>query len=202
MKMNAYQSSIGFLALVVTVPAWSASGPPAAPSPVPAPPVIQSLVKPAIWTRVHDDREVRAYSNLDGDQYTFYAVMIADASLARTKEVLTDYRLYAKMVPYIQKADFDPATNNLKLMGGVWHWYLASMIHFSEKSDRWVHFDVVQGHFRGLSGDIFFEKMPDKGTAVMIRGSQVGKTWPPKLILERGAEIVFAKRMRSYLESK
>jgi hypothetical protein len=167
-------------------------------------PSIESLVKPEVWKRVHEDRDVRSYSSLDGNHYSFYAVMIADAPLKRTHEILTDYRLYAKMIPYIQQADFDPATQNLRLHGGIWKFYLTSTIHFTTKSATLVHFDVIQGHFQGLSGDIRFEKMPDRGTAVLLKGEQNGTHWPPKLILERGAEIVFeftAKRMRSYVES-
>jgi hypothetical protein len=93
----------------------------------------------------------------------------------------------------------------LELKGGIWKWKLSSILRFEEKGDRWIHFQIVGGHFTGMTGDIFFE--PQTGTPdtlVYMRGNQFGSHWPPAFILEQGAQIVFeftAKRMRSYLES-
>ena len=76
-------------------------------------------------------------------------------------------------------------------------------MRFEERGDRWIHYEIVGGHFTGLSGDIFFESWGEKGTAVYFGGEQQGAEFPPKFVIERGAEIVFgftAKRMRSYIE--
>ena len=110
------------------------------------------------------------------------------------------------MVPYIDKSNYNPQTRNLDLEGGIFHFRLASQLHFEERSDRWIHYTVVAGHFRGLSGDLFFEPLEiatGSGTLVYMRGEQTGKSFPPAFVVERGAEIVFgftAKRMRSYIE--
>jgi hypothetical protein len=99
-------------------------------------------------------------------------------------------------------------THLLTLKGGIWKWKLHSILRFEEKSDRWIHYQIVGGHFTGMTGDIFFEPVSgaqsSTGTLVYMRGSQQGTQWPPAFILEQGAQIVFeftAKRMRSYLES-
>jgi hypothetical protein len=180
------------------------------------PPAIQSLLKPEIFQRVLKDREITAYANLksipdsQSKEYSFYAVMQTRAGMARTRQVLTDYQLYSKLIPYVDEATYQPSSHLLTLQGGIWKWKLHSILRFEEKSDRWIHYQIVGGHFTGMTGDIFFE--PDAGTSsgsaggtlVYMRGSQQGSHWPPTFILEQGAKIVFeftAKRMRSYLES-
>ena len=92
----------------------------------------------------------------------------------------------------------------LDIEGGVWKFRLRSWVRFEERADRWIHYLIVGGHFTGLEGDIYFESAGEKGTLVYFHGDQQGKHWPPKLVIERGAEIVFgftAGRMRKYLES-
>jgi len=109
-------------------------------------------------------------------RYTFYAAMLTRAGLAKTRRILTDYRLYSKMVPYVDKAEFDEKTRILRIEGGIWAFRL----------------------------DIFFESQGEKGTVVYFGGEQLGRRWPPAFVIERGAEIVFgftAKKMRSYIES-
>ncbi|MFL5813198.1 MAG: hypothetical protein ACJ763_06445 [Bdellovibrionia bacterium] len=185
------------------------------------PPTIQSLLKPEVYQRVLKDRGIATYANLkavkdpdhQGDkEYSFYAVMQTRAGITRTRQVLTDYQLYSKLIPYVDEASYQPSTHLLTLQGGIWKWKLRSILRFEEKSDRWIHFQIVGGHFTGMTGDIFFEPGASSqsgasgipGTLVFMRGNQQGSHWPPTFILEQGAQIVFeftAKRMRSYLES-
>jgi hypothetical protein len=157
-----------------------------------------------------NDRDVAAHASLEDipaspqRRYSFYAAMGVHASLERVRAVLTDYRLYAKMISYIDKAEYSPITQVLRLEGGIWKFRLRSDVRFDEKSDRWIHYHIVGGHFRGLSGDMFFEPAGEKGTLVYFNGELRGSDWPPAFVIERGAEIVFgftAKRMRSYIET-
>ena len=156
------------------------------------------------------EREVDAEASLedlDGGvkKYSFHNAVLIHANVKQTHEVLTDYRVYAKIIPYIDEADFSPQTHVLSLRGGIWNFRLSSKIRFDDKSDRWVHFEFVGGHFYGMQGDIFFEDEGEKGTLVFMQGVKIsGLPWPPKFVIERGAEIVFgfaAKRMRSYVEN-
>jgi hypothetical protein len=198
--------------------------PSALPSPSPqAPPSIESLLKPEIYKRVVKERDIFTSADLkkideptktdaadvkELKDYSFYAVMVTRAGLTRTRQVLTDYGLYSKLIPYVDEAHYDPATHLLELKGGIWKWKLSSILRFEERSDRWIHYQIVGGHFTGMTGDIFFEPQTssrtENGTLVYMRGNQQGRSWPPAFILEQGAQIVFeftAKRMRSYLES-
>lgn len=181
---------------------------------VPAPPAIATLLKPNIYKKVTKERKIQTYASLDSiegtsnpplKRYHFYSVMLTRANPTRTRAVLTDYQLYSKLIPYIDETVYNPGTRILQLKGGIWKWKLFSVVKFEERSPRWIHFQVMGGHFTGLSGDLFFEPMQDQGTLVYMRGEQTGSHWPPAFIIERGAEIVFeftASRMRSYLESK
>jgi hypothetical protein len=177
------------------------------------PPAISDLVKPKILERAVKEREVMTHASLDSikdapikdlQEYSYYALMLVHANTAETKRILTDYRLYSEMVPYIDKADYHPSTQNLDLEGGIWKFRLRSSVHFHEVGPRWIQYQIVSGHFAGLAGDIFFEDRGDQGTLAMLRGSQKGTHFPPAFVIERGAEIVFgftAKRMRSYIET-
>jgi hypothetical protein len=180
-----------------------------------SPPSIQSLLKPEIYTRVIKDRSIQTSASLRDapppfksptKDYSFYAVMLTRAGLTRTRQVLTDYQLYSKLIPYVDETQYNPSTHLLELKGGIWKWKLSSTLRFEERGDRWIHFQIVGGHFTGMTGDIFFEpQTSSQDTLVYMRGNQQGTRWPPAFILEQGAQIVFeftAKRMRSYLESQ
>ena len=188
---------------------------------VQAPP-IQSLLKPHQWQKMLHDKEVMVHAQLqklptpegrnpaairtpDQHRYSYYAAMLVTASPAMTRKILTDYRIYAQTIPYIDKADFYAASNTLHLEGGIWNYRLRSQVQFSEESDNWIKYEILVGSFAGLQGNIYFEPVGEKGTAIYMNGSQTGVKWPPRFIIEKGAEVVFsyvARRMRSYIESQ
>jgi hypothetical protein len=155
------------------------------------------------------DRDVLTRAHLEdepggGEQYSYHAAMLVHAGLDRTRRILTDYQLYSKIIPYVDRTDFSPATRILNVEGGIWKFRLHSLVRFEERGSRWVRYRIVGGHFTGLEGDIYFEPLGEKGTLVYFDGAQRAKDFPPKFVIERGAEIVFgftAKRMRSYVES-
>ncbi len=174
------------------------------------PPSISSLLKPQLIKRILEDKEIVVHASLDKlpdevhKKYSIYASMLVRASVKEAYTALTDYKLYAKLVPFIESAVFSPITHTLLLEGGIWNFRLSSRILFTEQLDRWIHFDIIEGHFNGLSGNIYFESKGEKGTLVYLRGEQVGTKWPPTFVIERGAEIVFgftAQRMRSSIEA-
>ncbi len=169
---------------------------------------ISEGLKPEVLKGLLEDREVMSQAALDEapgglSRYGFTTAVLIHASRKATYGALTDYSLYAKMIPYIQRADFDKNSHILKLEGGLWGFNLISQIRFDETPDR-VGYEFVGGHFRGLKGEMLFEDRGEKGTLVLLRGEQLGKEFPPKFLITRGAEIVFgftARRMRSYVES-
>ena len=180
-----------------------------------APPKICSLLKPVVCNRVIQDREIMTHASLDevsgpllpGQKrmvYSYYAVMLSRASLSSAKKVLTNYPLYAELVPYVNSVFYNPVTKVVHVSGGIWKWMLSSKVRFEEKGERWLHYSIVDGHFKGLEGDIFFESQGENGTIAYFRGRVTGNEWPPRFVIERGAEIIFgftASRMRSYIES-
>ncbi len=152
-----------------------------------------------------EDRTIHVDADLKKTNYSFYASMLVKAGASLTRQILTDYQLYEKMIPYVDKARFNSATKVLDIEGGIWKFKLRSSVLFQERGENWVHYKIVQGHFEDLEGDIFFEDVPERGTAVYFRGAKSGDHWPPAFVIETGAEIVFgftAKRMRSYVEEQ
>jgi len=173
---------------------------------------IAPFLLPGMYSRVLGDREIDVHAKLSEPQpgdslrvYSFYAAMVVGASQKTTRRILTDYPLYSQMIPYVDRTDFHPDSHILEVEGGIWKFKMKSSIFLQEKSERWLLFRVVGGHFKGLEGNVFFLPEGIGKTAVYFAGSQTHQTFPPRFVIERGAEIVFgftAKRMRSYIESK
>ncbi|OFZ21738.1 MAG: hypothetical protein A2X94_15740 [Bdellovibrionales bacterium GWB1_55_8] len=181
-----------------------------------APPSIRSILKPSVYEKLNDDREVMVHADLadlklnvdDAEpeqRYSFYGAMTVRASLAQTRRVLLDFPLYAQMVPYVEKVDYEPRRRELTLKGGIWKFWLHSRIKFEEPGERQLKYRIIGGHFTGLSGELLFEERGPLRTLVYFNGELKGKGWPPRFVIERGAEIVFGftgRRMRNYIESK
>jgi hypothetical protein len=172
-------------------------------------PKIASFVKQSILKKVINDRDVFSHARLENyngveKRYAYDALMIVRGNLKTVRRIMTDYKLYSKMIPYISRTDFFPESQVLQIEGGIWKYRLISSVLFTEKSEAWIQYSIIKGHFEGLKGDMVFESAGEKGTLVYIRGEQMGSQWPPAFIIERGAEIVFGftgRRMRSYIES-
>ena len=164
------------------------------------------LLKPEILKKIDQDREIYVRAKLEnGKVYTYSSSMRVNAGLHRTRDILTDYRIYSKVVPYIDQADYEAQSHVLHLKGGIFKFYLQSWIHFEERGDRWIHFRVIRGHFTGMEGNIYFEPHPEKGTRVYFEGGLEADHWPPQWVIERGAEVVFsytAHQMRKQIEEK
>lgn len=206
---SRFYGCVVFLTAVLSLGALPGSA--ASPSPAASPHRnLNEILSPSVFRRILNEREVMAQATLQSfnpplKRYSFYSAMVVHASLAQTRSVLTNYELYAKMIPYVDRAEYHASSHLLHIEGGIWRFKLISNVQFEEKSDQWIRFRVVSGHFTGLTGEIFFESLGEKGTGVYFAGEQVGENWPPALILERGAEIVFeftAKKMRSVIESQ
>lgn len=176
-----------------------------------APPVLATLLKPAWLKRIIDDKEIIVNASLKDNAgsplrtYSIYAAMRVGATLDLARQVLTNYQLYSEIIPYVDRTVYNSKQQILWIEGGIWGFRLSSQIRFQEMTERWIHFQIIGGHFTSLAGDMIFEDLGEKGTLVYLRGEQSGTDWPPKFVIERGAEVVFgftAGRMRSYIESQ
>lgn len=192
-------------------PVPSGTAPPSAARKVPeTAPAIASLLRKEHLSKLLEEREILTSATLSDleaplKRYSFFAAMLVRATPALTHKTLTDYAVYARLVPYVDRSAFDPASRVLEVEGGIWKFKLRSWLQFEEKGKNWIPYRIIRGHFSGLSGEILFESQGEKGTLVHLRGTHVDSRWPPKFILERGAEIVFgftARRMRSYIEAQ
>lgn len=174
---------------------------------------------PKIKKGILENREVFSIAQLGDEEsesgsetspartYQFRTAILIRAGLRLTHHVLTDYESYKNMISYIdaKRTNYNAKSKVLHLVGGIWGWTLVSDILFQEHTDQWIEYEFINGHFKGLKGSYVFEPYGEKGTVVFMTGSLKGKKWPPKFVIERGAEIVFgftAKKMRSYVEEQ
>ncbi len=166
---------------------------------------IATFLKPAVYQKVLNDREVMTHAVIENDTYSYYASVLIRSSLKHTRGILTDYQVYKKLIPYIDQVEYYPEKKILKLEGGIWKFRLKSVVQFVERSETWIQYKIIDGHLLGLAGDIYFESQGEQGTMVYFAGKKEGKEWPPQFVMEKGAEIVFSftgRRMRSYVEEQ
>lgn len=192
---------------------------------VPSPPTLKALLQEKLYRQVMSEREIVSHAKLedlppeyrgplapaqgqskkpDLKRYRFLSSMLVKAPLEQTRLILTNYELYKQMVPYIDRIEMAEGTSLLQVEGGIWKFKMRSAVEFEDIAKNWIKFRIVSGHFTGLTGEMVFESKGEQGTAVYFGGEARGSHWPPRFVLERGAEIVFgytAKRMRSYVES-
>jgi ribosome-associated toxin RatA of RatAB toxin-antitoxin module len=169
---------------------------------------------------VIEERTIEVHANLKAlspaveepqSLYQIRASMRVSASVSQVYQALTNYRLYPQLVPFVQSATYTPLEQGknrkgglLHLVGGIWNYRLTSGVFFSEDPEVQVDFEIQEGHFTGMAGKMQFESLGEKGTLVFFQGSLKGSNWPPRWVIEQGAEIVFgftAQKMRSYIES-
>lgn len=167
-------------------------------------PKIENKLKAPVYTRAIKDREIMVNADLqDGKRYDYYSVALIRSTQKRTHEILTDYEIFKKVVPFVSRAEFHPKEHILDLEGGIWNYKLTSSILFKEHSESWIEFEVVKGHFLGMKGDILLQNQGEQGTLVYLGGNLTGETWPPTFIMEKGAEVVLTvatQNMRGYVE--
>jgi hypothetical protein len=180
-----------------------------------AEPPIEKLVKSNVLDAVITDNEVVSNASLIETPsneykklktYSFYSLVKIRASVDLTRRVLTDWVRIGGLIPFVDEIKLDPKTQLLSIRGGIMGYVLVSVLKFNSNKNKDVIFEVVSGHFTGLKGTILFEahNKPDSPqaayTLVHFSGGLEGETWPPKMVMEKGAEIVFsyaAKKMRS-----
>ena len=178
------------------------------------PPLISTHVPAPLLKKVMEDRlnDVHASLSDEGEpgqggmrHYKLSSLLLVHAPLKITHDFLVDYPLYKKLIPYFDRADYNPASHLLWLEGGIWGFHLSSRVLFDEPSGLNIHFQIVSGHLTGLSGNFFLEDVGERGTLVRLLAEETAHEFPPKIVMERGAEIVFgftAQRMRSYIEEQ
>lgn len=155
---------------------------------------------------VLEEREVFTQARLQVPRYEVRNAMVVRASLERTRRILTHFDLFAGLVPYIDRSRYDPKTRLLDIAGGIWKYRLEATLQFQEeRPDRWS-FRIVRGHFLGMTGAMEFRRVEAGRTLVTFEGqlsAPPGAKFPPRLIVEQGAQIIFAvtgRRVRSLVE--
>ena len=181
--------------ILIAFLAWSA--PPALRERLPVDQAKLVLEKQEIYTRC-----VLGEKKSGKRTYHFAVSLLAPASPALSRETMTDYEAYDQVVPFVQEATYNPRTRILNLKGGIWGFHLNSHILFTPKTENWIEFDVVYGHFKGMRGELIFEPHGEKGTWVYLGGEHTASEWPPTFILEKGGEVALsmtARKLRSLL---
>lgn len=178
------------------------------------PPSIASCLKPEVFQKVSRQREVHSYASLETiddstkpplQRYRFYSAMSSSGTLRQAHRALTDFANFHRFLPFVSRTEYDAKARVLTLEGGVWDFAVRSKMRLTRITERWIEFEIFEGHFQGLRGELIAESRQPKGIFVLFRGELIGQgRFPPRFIMERAAEFVLdlsGKKMRNVIEN-
>lgn len=218
-----------FLLLLLSV-AWAFGG---APARAAAPTEAELLARwpggagPALARELREDRAVVARARLGEPTagpggapvegaprvYEVSALMETRRAPATVARWLTDGARYPAIVSYITRATPTPREETRAgwrgywVEGGIFGYWMRSRVEMREREPGRTEFEVREGHFLGMTGRMTFAAVErDRGveTLTLFESSYSAAVFPPRFVLERGAEIVFGwagRRMRNWIES-
>lgn len=169
---------------------------------------ITELIEPKDAALVKSSREI--VSRVDfkkNEKLKFYATFQTSVSTDQAEQVMTRYDKYEKFIPFVSLSRYDAPTRSLEIEGGVLGWSLRSTLKLSQLKEGKLDFEIIQGHFKGLKGQMMTERTQDYKTLVLIRGELEDKTarWPPHWVVENGGKIVFqisGSKLRNLMEDE
>ncbi len=175
---------------------------------------IQSLLSSQDYEALIEDDETYVTTKLGKtpnppflETYQAGAAFTINAPVSVTRDILTRYEVYEKLIPFIDDIKVIEAPAKVAIEGGILGWKMLSLIQFHDKDPGWIHFVVTQGTFAGMEGDFYFEaKRGHQNTSlVYFRVMQSDEHFPPRFIMESGANMILrntANKMREYIESR
>jgi len=173
---------------------------------------IEKLLKPQEYTALvrNDDTLVTTALSKSPDPpflmtYQAAAAITTEAPVSTTRRILTNYEVYAKLIPFIDRVQLLDDPSQATLEGGIFGWKMTSLIQFQDKDPGWVHFVITRGSFAGMQGDFYFEQKPGRQDASLVyfHVQHTAEKFPPRFIMEFGAGIILsltASRMQDYVK--
>jgi len=175
---------------------------------------IQSLLSSQAYEALIEDDETYVTTKLGKspnppflETYQAGAAFTINAPVSVTRDILTRYEVYEKLIPFIDDIKVIEAPAKVAIEGGILGWKMLSLIQFHDKDPGWIHFVVTHGSSAGMEGDFYFEaKRGHQNTSlVYFRVMQSDENFPPRFIMESGANMILrstANKMREYIESR
>jgi ribosome-associated toxin RatA of RatAB toxin-antitoxin module len=132
-----------------------------------------------------------------------------NAPLEFSHEKIMDFREYPKIISYIRQVIYDQNARTVDVYFIIFKYQFGMKFHFDVKKEatvRFINWNVVQGEFLGMKGQIKESFAEKEKTEILADVSYTNKSLPlPEVILNPLLKIVgenSANKMRNYIESE
>lgn len=169
---------------------------------------------PELERRMRDERAILVsvkQEKIPNDQVRF--TMSGAGLVNRPKdfcfEVSQQYERLKEVSDHFKTVSFDPATRQLFIVTEALGYQARMVLKILPVSEDWrseLQWQVVWGHFKGMTGLIGFEKTDDEKTEISLNAKYEAKELPlPKILMGFALEVItqkVAERMRKFIESQ
>ncbi len=170
--------------------------------------------RPQLMERIRDEREVIVSvrrEDIANDRIRF--TMQGVGHVARPKDfsflVSQDYPRLKEVSENFRTVNYEPSTHQLYLVTEALGYQARMVLRIFPVSQDWrseLQWEVVWGHFKGMTGWIGFERVEEKVSEVSISAKYEADELPlPKALMGFALEVVtqkVAERMRSFIEAQ
>jgi len=170
--------------------------------------------KPALVQRIREERAIIVsvrQEEAPNKQVRFF--MNGAGSVARSKEFCfrtsQRYEKLKEISDHFKTVNFDPATRQLYMITEALGYQARMILRITPVSEDWrseLQWEVIWGHFKGMSGIIGFEKIDATHTEMSMSSKYEADQLPlPKILMGFALEVVtqkVAEKMRTFIESR
>jgi hypothetical protein len=171
--------------------------------------------KPDLMRRIREDRTVFVSvrrENMEKSDLTRFT-MAAVGEVSRDKEFCfrasQDYPRLKDISDHFRSVNFDPATNQLVLVTEAMGYEAHMTFQILPVSEDWrseLQWQVILGHFKGMTGLIGFERVDATHTEMSMTAKYEAKEFPlPKVLMGFALEVIMkrvAEKMRAFIEAQ
>jgi glucose/arabinose dehydrogenase len=170
--------------------------------------------RPALMQKIREDREIVVAvrkESIPNDQIRF--TMAGVGMVAKPKSfcfnVSQQYPRLKEISDHFKTVSFDPATSQLFLVTEALGYQARMLLHVMPVSEDWrseLQWEIVWGHFKGMTGLIGFEKFDESHTEMSVNARYEASELPlPRILMGFALEVItkkVAEKMRAFIEAQ
>lgn len=170
--------------------------------------------KPALMQKIREERAIIvSVRNEDAPNKQIRFLMTGAGSVARSKEfcfgTAQKYEKLKEISDHFKTVSFDLTSRQLYLITEALGYQARMILRVTPVSEDWrseLQWEVIWGHFKGMSGYIGFEKIDAGHTEMSMVSKYEADQLPlPKILMGFALEVItqkVAEKMRTFIESQ
>jgi glucose/arabinose dehydrogenase len=170
--------------------------------------------RPALMQKIREDREIVVAvrkEDIPNDQIRF--TMAGAGMVAKPKNfcfgISQQYSRLKEISDHFKTVSYESSTNQLFLVTEALGYQARMLLKILPVTEDWrseLQWEVVWGHFKGMTGLIGFEKLDDSHTEMSFNARYEASELPlPRILMGFALEVItkkVAEKMRAFIESQ